>query len=73
MTTETKLVISWVCLIVGWFLGASFVAFPIGIGLAISVENDGGNAGLVKWLNIISFIIIIMSFIVLMMFSAMLY
>lgn len=73
MSTETKLTISWVCLIIGWLLGASFVAFPIGIGLAVSVENDGGNAGLVKWLNIISFIIIIISFIVLMMFSAMLY
>lgn len=73
MTTETKLAISWVCLIIGWFLGASFLAFPVGIGLAISVENDGGNAGLVKWLNIISLIIIVMAFIVLMMFSAMLY
>ena len=73
MTTETKLAISWVCLIVGWFLGGSFVAFPIGIALAVSVENNGGNASLVKWLNIISFIVIIMSLIVLMMFSMMLY
>ena len=48
-------IVSWVCLLMGWFTGIGIILFPIGMATATNAQQDGQDASLARTLNKISF------------------
>ena len=61
-------IVSWVCLLMGWFTGIGIILFPIGM---VTATNAGQDASLARTLNKISFGIQIVVFVIAFLFGLM--
>ncbi|WP_423190236.1 hypothetical protein ACO1PF_05040 [Alkalibacterium sp. f15] len=61
MSENAKLyhILSWVCLFLGWGMGLTILAFPLGIYLASQAMEGGVDAALVRKLNFWSLIAVV--------------
>lgn len=66
-------VVSWVCLLIGWFTAIGIILFPIGMATATSAQQNGQDASLARTLNKISFGIQIVLFVIGFFFGFMLF
>lgn len=61
-------ILSWVCLFVGWGLGLSILAFPLGMYLASQAMEGGVDAALARKLNYWSLIAVIVLIVLAVLF-----